>query len=574
VEKFDEIEEGRMELYNYYKQYINGNGVDDNTDSNSNSVNKSFNNFRSQISNDPLRELTETLMKKKAEENGYEKESEEFWQKEKEGIFYFHDKTQGLIPYCFAMDSSFLMAEGRPYGTLHSLPAKRSDSFIAQLIEVVMDMSQSHAGAIAVPDLFVNYSRFTINEKHKTYKEIENDFQKFIHVVNNQFRVGGQSPFTNLNIMDREMLKVNYDINDETFLDEIMKNQKIFVRFFAKGDPKTGVPFRFPVCTILLSYTEEQGFIDQEFFNWFSRKGNSGVFNIYITKDPLRWSACCRLSLDMKDLMKHFHIDSFGNGSKSVGSHRVITLNLVKILNENDSEQYLKDQMKLVAMELFLHRKLLQEHIDKGFLHFFKPLGWENLERNFFSTIGFVGLFEACKGNIERMYEIIQIMKNYIFELSDEFSMPINLEQVPAEGCAITLAKGTEYEILSNQYLPLWYDYNVVDRLKIAGRFDKEVTGGAITHINVDKKMTDMQFRKVLVFAAEQGVNHFAINYVYSLCEEGHFSNGKFEKCGICGKPIIDYVTRIIGYFTPVSSWSEGRREEFKKRKFEHNTKI
>lgn len=573
-----------MNLKEYFYDYIYGNGVDQNTDLNSNSVDKSFNNFRSQISNNPLRGLTEDIFGDYAIEYGYENENNEFWQKEHDGTMYFHDKTQAMIPYCFAMDSSFLVGEGRPYGTLHSLPPKRSDSFVAQLIETVMNMSQEFAGAIAVPDFFVNYSRFTINEKYKTHKDIENDFQKFIHVVNNQFRVGGQSPFTNLSIMDRELLKKNYEIEDEEFLEEIMKNQKIFIRFFIKGDPsKGGSPLRFPVVTSNIFYDKEQGgFKDREFFDWFSRKGNNGNFNIYITNDVGKLSSCCRMQNDLKLMMKHLNIDSFGNAGKSIGSHRVITLNLVRVLKQfkigqsgkTNAIDYLKYCMDLATIELFLHKQILKDNIEAGFLKFFKPLGWADLDRNFFSTIGFVGLFEACNGDTEQMYDIVKLMKDYTFELSDRFNLPINLEQCPAESAAINLAKGTEYDILSNQYLPLWYDYNVIDRLKIAGRFDKEVTGGAITHVNVDHKMTEGQFRKLLVFAAEQGVNHFAINYVYSLCEEGHFSNGKFEKCGICGKPIIDYVTRIIGYFTPVSSWSEGRREEFKKRKFEHNTKI
>ncbi|MBC9786664.1 anaerobic ribonucleoside-triphosphate reductase, partial [Heliobacterium chlorum] len=56
------------------------------------------------------------------------------------GELYFHDSSgQGIqIPYCFAFSTANLMAEGRPYGQLRSLPPKRSDSFMAQVTEVVM----------------------------------------------------------------------------------------------------------------------------------------------------------------------------------------------------------------------------------------------------------------------------------------------------------------------------------------------------------------------------------------------------------------------------------------------------
>lgn len=63
------------------------------------------------------------------------------------GEIYFHDITKIDIPYCFAFDTSFLMNYGRPYGWLPSKAPKRSSSFIGQLVEITMDLSQSHAGA-------------------------------------------------------------------------------------------------------------------------------------------------------------------------------------------------------------------------------------------------------------------------------------------------------------------------------------------------------------------------------------------------------------------------------------------
>lgn len=63
------------------------------------------------------------------------------------GKLYFHDITKLNVPYCFAFDTSFLMTQGRPYGWLPSTPPKRSNSFMSQVIETTMDMSQNHAGA-------------------------------------------------------------------------------------------------------------------------------------------------------------------------------------------------------------------------------------------------------------------------------------------------------------------------------------------------------------------------------------------------------------------------------------------
>lgn len=112
-----------------------------------------------------------------------------------DGDVYFHDSSgpQIQMPYCWAFSTTVLILEGRPYGQLHSVPPKRADSFVAQVIETTMDLSQEFAGAISPADLIVNYSWFAKREKLSD-KVILNDLQKFVHVINNQFRVGAQSP--------------------------------------------------------------------------------------------------------------------------------------------------------------------------------------------------------------------------------------------------------------------------------------------------------------------------------------------------------------------------------------------
>lgn len=74
------------------------------------------------------------------------------------GELYFHDASgHGVqVPYCFAYSTANLMVEGRPYGQLHSTPPRRSDSFVAQVIETTMDLSQEFVGAVAPGDFIVN----------------------------------------------------------------------------------------------------------------------------------------------------------------------------------------------------------------------------------------------------------------------------------------------------------------------------------------------------------------------------------------------------------------------------------
>ncbi|HPL94986.1 MAG TPA: anaerobic ribonucleoside-triphosphate reductase, partial [Paludibacteraceae bacterium] len=159
---------------------------------------------------------------------------------------YFHDAASTQIPYCMAYSTSFIMNEGRKYGQLHSMPPKRAHSFVAQVIETTMDLSQSFAGAIAISDLIVNLCYYTKKENLSDY-QIINLLQGFVHVMSNKFRVGGQSPFTNVSIFDRpnlEKLFEHYTYPDGTSVDYdyVIRIQKLFAEWFAEGDPVSGMP--------------------------------------------------------------------------------------------------------------------------------------------------------------------------------------------------------------------------------------------------------------------------------------------------------------------------------------------
>lgn len=547
---------------NYLKEYLNADNITDVCfNKNANNTKKSFNHFMHQVSSPIMKKIGRKYHKEKMAEIFSEKEADIFWEAVDNGYLYFHDADKMLIPYCYATSVSMIAYMGRPYGQLHSVPPKRSDSFVAQVIEYVMDLSQEFAGAIAIGDFFIEYSKFTIKE-NKSDKERINDFQKLVHVINNSFRVSGDSPFTNISIFDKYLIKNTFNITDEVLLDEIMKNQIIYLKFFDKGDPTTNLPYRFPITTVNF-FTDNKEIKDNDFFDIFLNLENHSFFNIYLTNDIGKLASCCRLISDLKDMAEHLNIDSFGNGGASIGSHRVITLNLAKI--EQD-EQRLKYYFKLATKGLKAHRELLRELIDMNFLKFFKPLNWIDLDRHFFSTVGYIGLYEATQ-SVHLMEIYLKKMGELAKTEATVHNMPINLEQIPAESASIKLAQGTEYDMLSNQYLPLWIDYDISERLSVAGRLDKLSTGGAITHINVAQKPTREQVKIIIEQAVKLGVHHFAINEKIGICKNGHATYGKYCHCG---EEISDYITRIVGYFTPVSSWNAGRKIEFKKRVFKN----
>lgn len=537
-----------------------------------------------------------------------------------EGDLYFHDPTKIQIPYCYAYSTQFIMLEGRPYGQLKSVAPNRSDSFMAEVIETTMDLSQEFAGAIAMGDLIVNLCYYLEKEGYgvdwdyngnerigfsaEDKKYIVNQFQKFVHVMNNKFRLAGESPFTNISIFDRGKLHTLFD--DYVYPDGSTVNfeyvlavQEIFMEFFSKGDPTTGLPYRFPVVTINFDKDENNEPVDKEFAmraaHYNREKGN---FNIYCT-DGTKVASCCRLVNDFERMTAK--ADSFGNGGLNIGSHRVVTINLPRIALEstkwldmfnNDKEQafftILDSNLGMARDLLLIHREeILKRRVDRGFLKFFDPkqVGWFSLD-GMFSTFGINGVYEMCsymgydiKSEEGRNFvgRVLKHIENYAVQCSKDTGHSFNVEEIPAENTGTKLAAkdnllhGTNCSLYSNQFIPLMADVPIMDRLTTEGKYMAILSGGAITHINVLSEIdTDEKMYKLMLLAMHKGVEHFAVNYGFNECEDGHVSIGgnKMTECPCCGKPIKDHITRVVGFFTRVSSWSPNRKEEFKQRAF------
>jgi ribonucleoside-triphosphate reductase len=110
-----------------------------------------------------------------------------------------------------------------------------------------------------------------------------------------------------------------------------------------------------------------------------------------------------------------------------------------------------------------------------------------------------------------------------------------------------------------------------IDRVRLSGRFMKHLSGGGIMHLNIAEQITEpRKMRRLIELATQSGVEHFSLNYGFGICMAGHTSIvGTGKTCPICGAPITDYLTRIIGYFTKVSSWNDTRKNyEYPRRVF------
>lgn len=583
------IDVGQMS-HNYFTNRLADVSIDKNANANEN---KSANNYQAEIMKGALKlegyYLLWRYAKKRFNIEYANKLISAIWS----GDLYFHDASgHGIqIPYCWAYSTDKLMLEGRPYGQLHSLPPKRADSFIAQVIECTMDLSQEFAGAIAPSDMIVNYSYYAKKEGLTDYA-ILNDLQKFVHVMNNKFRVSGQSPFVNISLFDRPNLEKVFEgtvfpDGSKPDFDYVTHVQKLFGEWFAKGDPVTGLPYRFPVVTVNLHVNKQREIEDVDFLDWVAATNiEKGCFNIYINEGN-KIATCCRYSNDFTQA----RADSFGNGGLNIGSHRVVTLNLPRIAmlakgNELDFFYRLEAKLNEARDLLLVHREeILQRRIKTGFLKFFDPLKWFKLDM-LFSTFGIIGVYEAChymglpmetEEGQKFAESLLKHVEQYAQKASEETGYSFNVEEIPGESTAPTLAKkdailyDNKIPLYSNQYLPLTADVDAITRIKLTGRFMRYLSGGGILHYNVQDKITDPAImRKLIELAVKEGVEHFAINYGFGVCVNGHTSPvGTGKVCPLCGGNITDWFTRVIGYFTKISSWNEVRKNyEYPKRKF------
>lgn len=518
------------------------------------------------------------------------------------------DSTNLLVPYCVAINGSRLVTDGRDYGTLHSVPAKHFGSYTGQLQEQVHEMSNHLAGAIAVGTYFLDMARTCMMDKitlgdlddSKIRKEITQRIQSFIHSMNSLSRFGGtESPFTNLSIFDYKKLKyvlseamgwyfdgVLYSLEDR--IKYVMKIQEIFLDFFNAGDPnRDGEPYRFPVVTFNLSkkFDEEKGVFvltDEKFLKWFTDRYDIRRFNIFASEGT-KVASCCRLVNDVELLDMAASSNGFGAGALSdIGSHRVISPNFARPAYECESfEEYMTEVATLIeeAKDILIAHKAMIMHFTNmpgGGIHKFIKNGWINMSR-MFSTFGIIGTVEAQDiltkkfGEYDYQADILKFVSEKCMQYTKENKgYSFNSEVIPGESYCVRLCKvdtmlyGEEavpYKLYSNQFVPLWKKANsVYEKMDIDGKYNSMITGGMINHIPFDGRVTPSQARKLIRYAVKVGCEHFALNGTYSRCANGHCTDDDVDVCPRCGAKIVDKVTRVIGFFTPVSQWNETRQ--------------
>lgn len=126
--------------------------------------------------------------------------------------------------------------------------------------------------------------------------------------------------------------------------------------------------------------------------------------------------------------------------------------------------------------------------------------------------------------------------------------------------------------LYGNQFIPLGIKTTLQERIRIASLFDSYCSGGSIAHINIDAPFTNFdQAWKMTNYIADQGLTYFAFNVKIQACEKNHGFYG--DICPICGGSVVTEYTRIVGFFTPIATWSKERTEEFELREWDNVNK-
>ena len=518
--------------------------------------------------------------------------------------FYLNDSASAsYFPYCWANDFTRLATEGLFFlEDYNNQPPKHLTTYFDDVIEFVSYLSNRQSGAVGMPNVIIWAYYFWKNDVKNGYylkdpeTYLKQNFQKFIYRLNQPFLRIDQCAFTNVSIFDRPYLESLFgglEFPDETFaideIEEIIKCQKVFMETVSEIREEN--MFTFPVLTFSLLYKDGH-FEDEEFAKWASKHNMRwSDSNFFVSDNVGVLSNCCRLLSDTSKL--NAFINSIGGTALSVGSCRVSTINLVRIayeskLNKKKYIEILKDRVLLDCKALESMRHILKRNIEKGLLPNYQD-GAVELDKQF-CTIGGIGLYEVMdlfglintdefgyKSYSDEAVEFATQILNTMNEVKDNFEcdFSFNIEMIPAENCAGVICQAdnliyeqNKYFIYSNQWIPLTEKCTIQEKCRLGSLFDKLCGGGCIAHINIENRFsTEEEAWDMLNYVASKGVIYFAFTTKISVCENKHAFIGR-NTCPKCGKPIADTYSRVVGFYTPVSSYQKIRKKEFNNRKW------
>ncbi len=533
---------------------------------------------------------------------------EEIAQAHRNADIHLHDLSM-LTGYCAGWSLKQLIQQGLGgvNGKITSKPAKHLSTLCNQMVNFLGIMQNEWAGAQAFSSFDTYLAPFVKADK-LSYYQVKKCIESFVFGVNTPSRWGTQAPFSNITLdwtVPKDLANlpaivggVEQDFTYGDCKEEMDMVNRAFIETMIEGDAN-GRGFQYPIPTY--SITRDFDWSDTEnnrlLFEMTSKYGTP-YFSNYINSDmepsDVR-SMCCRLRLDLRELRKKSG-GFFGSG-ESTGSVGVVTINMPRIayLSADEGEFYrrLDKMMDIAARSLKVKRTIITRLLDEGLYPYTKH--YLGTFENHFSTIGLVGMNEAClnakwlhadltKPEAQRFtQDVLNHMRERLSDYQELYGDLYNLEATPAESTAYRLAKhdverypdiitasekgGTPY-YTNSSHLPVGYTDDIFAALDIQDELQTLYTSGTVFHAFLGEKLPSWQAAAALVrkIAENYRLPYYTLSPTYSVCRNHGYLAGEQYTCPECGEKTEVY-SRITGYYRPVQNWNDGKAEEFKERK-------
>ncbi len=520
------------------------------------------------------------------------------------GDMHIHDLGSGIVGYCAGWSLRQLLAEGfnGVPGKVSSNPPAHLDTALLQMANFIGSLQNEWAGAQAFNSVDVLLAPF-VRRDLLSYRQVRQAMQTFVFNLNIASRWGGQTPFTNITLdltvpddLAGQHVTIGGRLGDKTYeeyTEEMEMINNALMDVMMEGD-MSGRPFTFPIPTFSLTKDFEwDNGISSALFEMTAKYGLP-YFQNFINSDlrpsDVR-SMCCHLMLDLAELRRNVTGGLFGSGD-STGSVGVVTMNMPRLgyLSRGEDEFFekLEHVMELARISLETKREIVKRNMENGLLPFSKRyLGTVN---NHFSTIGLVGMNEACLNLIgssiatdegkKFAVNTLKFMLGRIQHFQEETGNIYNLEATPAEGVSYRLAKidkrkysevitaGEKAPYYTNSTtLPVNSGLDMIDALRHQEELQTLYTGGTVHHIFLGESLEDGKSCMNLVrkVAHNTRLPYFTVTPTYTICDDHGFIPGEYPKCPSCGKATEVY-SRVVGYYRPVRNWNVGKQEEFRQR--------
>ncbi|OPY13363.1 MAG: Anaerobic ribonucleoside-triphosphate reductase [Syntrophus sp. PtaU1.Bin005] len=535
-----------------------------------------------------------------------------------DGDFHIHDLSL-LSVYCVGWDLLDLLMNGFKgvSGKVESRPARHLRSALGQVVNFFYTLQGEAAGAQAFSNFDTLLAPF-IRYDGLTFDEVKQALQEFIFNINVPTRVGFQTPFTNVTLdvtVPRYYAGQNVIIGGEPrretyseFQEEMNLFNSAFLQVMAEGDAK-GRVFTFPIPTY--NITRDFNWDDPNLKDLWEMTAKYGVpyfsnfINSEMNPEDAR-SMCCRLRIDNRQLQVRGG-GLFGSNPLT-GSIGVITMNMPRIGYLSNSEHHFLDRldrlMALARESLETKRKVLENFTDRNLYPYTKYYLRGVKERfgeywkNHFSTIGLVGMNEACLNLFGRSIgtregqefakRVLDFMRDRLVEFQNETGNNYNLESTPAEGTSYRLAqmdrkkypdilvaaseqdgaeKGEPFYTNSTQ-LPVNYTDDLFEALDLQDEIQTKYTGGTVFHIFAGERIEDPDIIKKLIqrICSQYHIPYLTFTPTFSVCPSHGYLRGEQAACPECQEPCEIY-SRVVGYLRPVKQWNKGKQQEFSLRR-------